>query len=51
MYSYIREGFKDVDIFRLDVWKLSNLLGDMAYKGQWQATFDFIANEIKNRPQ
>ena len=49
MYSYIREGFKDVDIFRLDVWKLSNLLGDMAYKGQWQATFDFIADEVKKQ--
>ena len=49
MYGYIREGFTDVDIFRLDIWKLANLLGDMAYKGEWQAVFDFLAEEIKKQ--
>ncbi len=49
MYSYIREGFKDVDIFRLDIWELSNLLADMAYKGEWQAVFNFLTAEIKKQ--
>ncbi|MFN8493332.1 MAG: AAA family ATPase [Caldilineaceae bacterium] len=47
MYSYIRNSFQDVDVFRLDLWKLGNLLGDMAYRGNWQALFAFLGDEIK----
>ncbi len=49
MYSYIREGFKDVDIFRLDIWKLSSLIRGMAYRGEWQAVFNFLVAEIKKQ--
>lgn len=47
MYSYIRDSFQDVDVFRLDLWKLGKLLGDLAYRGNWQALFAFLADEIK----
>ena len=49
MYSYIRDGFRDVDVFRLDLWHFSNLIADMAYRGQWQAVFDFLADEIRQQ--
>jgi hypothetical protein len=49
IYSYIREGFEDVDLFRLDLWQLANLLSGMAYRGEWQAFFDFIAAAIREQ--
>ena len=39
----------DYGKLRLDIWKLSNLLGNMAYRGEWQAVFDFLAEEIKQQ--
>ena len=49
MYSYIRDGFLDVDIFRLDVWRLATLLRGMAYRGEWQPFFDFVAQAIREQ--
>lgn len=49
MYSYIRDSFQDVDVFRLDLWKLANLLSDMAYRGAWQPFFDFVAAAIQQQ--
>lgn len=49
MYGYIRDSFYDVDVFRLDLWKLVNLLSDMAYRGIWQPFFDFVAAAIQQQ--
>lgn len=49
MYGYIRSGFADVNVFKLDVWKLSRLLDDMAYRGQWQPFFDYLSSEIQQQ--
>lgn len=49
MYGYIREGFEAVDIFRLDLWKFSSLIRGMVYRGEWQAVFDFLTEEIKKQ--
>ena len=49
MYSYIRDGLRDVDVFRLDLWHFSNLIADMAYRGEWEAVFDFLAEEIRQQ--
>lgn len=49
MYSYIRDGLQDGDIFRLNLVKLGNLLGGMAYRGEWQAFFDFLTAEIQQQ--
>jgi hypothetical protein len=34
MYGYLRSAYADVDVFKLDVWRLSRLLDDMAYRGE-----------------
>ncbi|MDL1964972.1 MAG: ATP-binding protein [Deltaproteobacteria bacterium] len=49
MYGYLRDAYADVDIFRVDLWKLANMLGDMAYDGVWEPVFDFLADEVKNQ--
>ena len=49
MYSNIRDGFRDVAVFRLDLWQLGNLLRGMAYRGEWQVVFDFLAAAIQQQ--
>lgn len=49
MYGYIRSGFADVNVFKLDVWKLSRLIDDMAYRGQWLPFFDYLSAEIQQQ--
>ncbi|CAN2049193.1 AAA family ATPase [Candidatus Magnetomoraceae bacterium gMMP-13] len=49
MYSYLRDAYQDVDIFRPDLWNLSNLLRGMAYHGKWKPVFDFFTDEIEKQ--
>jgi hypothetical protein len=49
MYGYLRDAYADVDIFRVDLWRLANMLGDMAYEGVWEPVFDFLAGEVKDQ--
>jgi len=46
MYSYIREGYEDVDIFNVDLWHLAELVQRVAYQGEWRPIFQFLADEI-----
>lgn len=49
MYGFLRDGYRDADIFRLDPGRLAELLGRMAYSGEWQPFFDFIAEQIRQQ--
>lgn len=49
MYSYLRDSYRDVEIFRIDPWHLSSYLRGMAYRGEWQPFFDFLAAEIQKQ--
>ncbi len=49
LYGFIRDGFRDVEIFRIDPWQLTNRLNAMAYQGEWKLFFDFLADEIKQQ--
>ena len=49
LYSYLREGYSDVDVFRLDLRKLDDLLNAMAYRGEWQAFFDYVTAAVKEQ--
>ena len=46
MYGYLRSAYADVDVFKLDVWRLSRLLDDMAYRGDWRPFFDYLNEQI-----
>jgi hypothetical protein len=41
-YDYIKNGYRDTDIFDLDLSKYSDLMTGMAYRGEWQPLFEFI---------
>ena len=49
MYGYIRSGFDDVNIFKIDMWKLSDLITDMAYDGNWKPFFHFMSEQIEKQ--
>lgn len=49
LYSYIRNGLQEVNVFKLDVWQLSNLLRDMAYRGDWRPFFGYLNNAIQEQ--
>jgi hypothetical protein len=46
MYGYLRSAYADVEVFKLDVWRLSRLLDDMAYRGDWRPFFDYLNEQI-----
>jgi len=49
MYDYIRNGFEDVNIFKIDIWELSDLITKMAYDGEWKAFFQFLSEQIEKQ--
>ncbi len=49
MYEYLREGYEDTDVFSLDFWKFGGLIRDMAYKGEWEPVFRFLADEVEKQ--
>ncbi|MBF0352994.1 MAG: AAA family ATPase [SAR324 cluster bacterium] len=46
MYEYLREAWRDVGTFRVELWKLRSLVRDMAWKGDWEPFFDFLAGAV-----
>ena len=49
MYSYLREGYEDVNVFSVDLWRFAILIRGMAYKGEWKPVFQFLADEVKKQ--
>ncbi len=49
MYSYIRDGYEDVDVFSVDLWCFADLVRQMAYRGEWQPVFAFLAAEVEKQ--
>jgi hypothetical protein len=49
LYNSMRDGLEDVDIFRLDMLRLVQLMRTMAYDRQWEPVFAFLAQEIDRR--
>ena len=47
VFGFIRDGYKSVYDFNVDVHKLSNFVADMAYVGEYKNAFEFIAKEIE----
>ena len=49
MYGYLREGYRDVNVFKVDLWRFANLIRDMAYRGAWEPVFRFLADEVEKQ--
>ncbi len=48
-YGYLRDGYKDADVFAVDPFRLANLIRDMAFEGNWKPAFRFWAGEVKRQ--
>jgi hypothetical protein len=42
----MRRGYQDVNIFKVNLWHLAELVQDMAYQGDWRPVFEFLAQEV-----
>ena len=49
IYSYLVEGFADAGIFRMDFHQFGKLIKAMAYRGEWQPVFSYIASELEKQ--
>ena len=45
-YDYIREGYRDTNIFTLNFFKLGDLYDRMAYNGNWEDLFLYLSEEM-----
>ncbi|MEM7533372.1 MAG: AAA family ATPase [Chloroflexota bacterium] len=49
MYGYIRDAYRDVDVFRVDIYSFSAFLRAMAFRGDWKPVFQFLSDEIQKQ--
>ncbi len=49
MYSYLRDGYRDVDVFGVDIPRFASLIRNMAYNGEWEPVFRFLAQEVEKQ--
>ena len=46
MYSYLRDAYRDVEVFSVDVYAFFRLAQEMAYDGAWQPVLDFLRDAL-----
>ncbi len=46
MYGYLRGGYRDVGVFRVNLFRFEQLLMRMANEGDWQPVFEFLSEAI-----
>ena len=42
MYGYLRDGYRSVDVFSVDLYAFGRLLHEMAYRGAWRPVLEFL---------
>ena len=46
MYGYLRDAYRDVGVFAVDVYAFGRLMHAMAFKGAWRPVMDFLRDAI-----
>ena len=46
MYGYLRDGYRDVEVFRVDLFRFEQLMLRMANQGEWRPAFEFLGEAI-----
>ncbi len=46
MYGYLRDGYRDVEVFRVDLFRFEQLVMRMANQGEWRPAFEFLGQAI-----
>ena len=46
MYGYLRDGYRDVEVFRVDLFRFERLMMRMANEGEWRPALEFLGGAI-----
>ncbi|MBK1654210.1 AAA family ATPase [Allochromatium vinosum] len=46
MYGYLREGYAEAGVFTPATWEIADRLSRLAYNGDWEPFFDYLAERI-----
>ena len=46
MYGYLRDGYRDVEAFRVDLFRFEQLMLRMANEGEWRPALEFLGGAI-----
>ena len=46
LYGYLRDGYQDVGVFTVDLYRFEQLMMRMANQGEWQPVFGFLSEAI-----
>ena len=46
MYGYLRDGYKDVGVFRINLFRFEQLLMRMANEGEWRPVLEYLSEAI-----
>ena len=46
MYGYLREGYEDVEVFTVDLYRFEELMMRMANRGEWRPALEFLGEAI-----
>ena len=46
MYGYLRDGYRDVEVFRVNLFRFERLMMRMANEGDWRPALEFLGSAI-----
>ena len=46
MYGYLRDGYRDVGVFSVNLFRFEQLMMGMANRGEWRPAFEFLSEAI-----
>ncbi len=49
LYTYLIEAYREADVFSIELYKLHDLVKDMAYDGDWQPVFEYFSSELERQ--
>ena len=49
MYGYLRDGYRDVEVFRVSLFRFEQLMTRMANDGEWRPVFEFLSDAISRQ--
>ena len=47
LFSYIEQGYWEAEVFNMKVFRLKELMKEMAYRGAWRPVFEYFAEEVR----
>ena len=49
LYTYLIEAYREAEVFSMELYKLHDLVKDMAYDGDWRPVFAYFSSELERQ--